>query len=291
MAEPAAAGSIYDLGYQRYTGPRLGRRHAILALYVQGLRSSFGLGRRPAAKIVPFALLVLALLPAAIRLGIAAATSADIDIVRPENYYTYIDILLALFVSAMAPEIIGRDQRNRTLSLYFSRALNRSDYVIARYAALTSAMLFLTLGPQVVLFIGNAFAGDDPVGFVRDNWDDIPSIIASALFVSGTMAAIALAIAAQTPRRAYATGGIIATFVITGAVGAIVADTAGRYGIFLSLFDIIRGATLWLFDASPDPDDPLAKYDFPGVVYFLVGVGLAAVAGWVLARRYAKVAA
>ncbi len=39
------AGSIYDLGYQRYEGVRLGRRHAIWALYVHSLRSVFGIGR------------------------------------------------------------------------------------------------------------------------------------------------------------------------------------------------------------------------------------------------------
>ena len=32
MAEARAAGTIYDLGYQRYGGTRLGRNHAIANL-------------------------------------------------------------------------------------------------------------------------------------------------------------------------------------------------------------------------------------------------------------------
>ena len=53
---PERAGAIYDLGYRRYDGFRLGRRSSMLALFTQGLRSAFGLGRRPASKIAPFAL-------------------------------------------------------------------------------------------------------------------------------------------------------------------------------------------------------------------------------------------
>ena len=36
---------IHDIGYQRYDGPRLGRRHVFGALYIHGLRAAFGFGR------------------------------------------------------------------------------------------------------------------------------------------------------------------------------------------------------------------------------------------------------
>ena len=38
-------GVIHDIGYQRYSGQRLGRRHIVGALYLHGLRAAFGLGR------------------------------------------------------------------------------------------------------------------------------------------------------------------------------------------------------------------------------------------------------
>ena len=47
-------GVIHDIGYQRYTGPRLGRGYAVRSLYVHGLRSAFGLGRSAKAKIFPW---------------------------------------------------------------------------------------------------------------------------------------------------------------------------------------------------------------------------------------------
>ena len=50
-------GSIYDLGYQGYTGPRLGRRSAVAgAASAQSLRACYGIGRGGRAKIAPFTL-------------------------------------------------------------------------------------------------------------------------------------------------------------------------------------------------------------------------------------------
>ena len=62
MAQPpdlvagSATGSIFDLGYRGYDGPRLGRRHAITTLFTQSLKWTFGIGRGGRAKIAPFAL-------------------------------------------------------------------------------------------------------------------------------------------------------------------------------------------------------------------------------------------
>src|SRR5690606_36851843 len=116
-----------------------------------------------------------------------------------------IEIILVLFAAAVAPELGGRDQRTRTLSLYFSRALKREDYALAKYAALTTALLLLTLGPQVVLYIGNGLTQDDVWGYIQDEWDLVWPILASALFMSATIAAVSLAVAARIPRRAYST--------------------------------------------------------------------------------------
>ena len=44
-------GSIYDLGYRGYEGPRLGRRAAVGALLINTLRTAYGLGRNAQANI------------------------------------------------------------------------------------------------------------------------------------------------------------------------------------------------------------------------------------------------
>ena len=207
-----AAGSIYDLGYRRYEGRRLGRGEAAFSLYVHGLRAAFGLGRRTRSKIFPIGLAIIAAVPAVMQIMIASLGGDNIDIFRAEDYYGYIQVILALFVAVVAPELLGRDQRHATLPLYFSRGISRQEYALARYGAMATALLALTLLPQAVMFLGNALVGDSFGGYFRDEWKDIGPIVASGLLISTFLAAIAMYIAALTPRRAFATVGILAPF-------------------------------------------------------------------------------
>jgi ABC-2 type transport system permease protein len=172
--------------------------------------------------------------------------------------------------------------------LYFSRAIERRDYAVAKLAALTTAMLVLTLTPETVLFTGNAFTTDSSWKYLRDNAWDIPRIVASALVISTLCAAVALAIAAQTPRRAYATGGAIALFVVSGTAGAIIATTVGRYGVLISVFDLMRGSTLWIFGES---FGATAEYDVPGALMFATTLVLTAAAAGLVLWRYRTVSA
>jgi ABC-2 type transport system permease protein len=138
----SATGSIYDLGYRKYEGVRLGRGHAAFSLYWQSLRGVFGFGRHTSSKIIPIGLAVVALLPAVIQLGfisLSKDTIAASDIFKASDYYEFIQWPLGLFVAAVGPELVGRDLKNSTLSLYFSRALLRSDYILAKVAALATA--------------------------------------------------------------------------------------------------------------------------------------------------------
>ena len=175
-------------GLEQHLRPRLpplrGRpqrsQGTLLTLYVHGLRSTFGLGRRASSKIFPFALAIFAFVPAFIQLGVGAIDERGhehVELFKHEDYFKYVRIILVLFCAAVAPELVGRDQRNRTLALYFSRAVSPFDYTIAKFAALTSAMLVLTLGPQALLFIGNGMANDDLKGYISDNWDLVFPIV------------------------------------------------------------------------------------------------------------------
>lgn len=295
MSEHGSGSNIYDLGYRHYDGERIGRKGTLLTLYVHGLRSAFGLGRRASSKIFPFGLAIVAFIPAIIQLGVGAIVSGvdqHVDLFKHEDYFGYIRIILVLFCAAVAPELVGRDQRNRTLSLYFSRALSRRDYVLCKYAALTTAMLFLTLGPQLLLYIGNGMAADDLQGYASDNADLILPIVATSLLLSGVIAAVGLVIAAHLPRRAYSTATIVGVFIVTLAVGHIVMETAdasvGRWVLLVSPV-AWEGVTLWLFGVSSDSVSDLAKADFSGWVYLaalvvIIGLSLAATL-----RRFVRV--
>jgi len=291
----STAGSIYDLGYKRYEGARLGRRHAIWALYIYSVRGVFGIGRSLSSKVGPMGLAIIALLPAVVQLGIAAIAPEDIEVVEPEEYYGFIQIVLAVFCAVVAPELVGRDQRTQTLSLYFSRALRRQDYALAKFAALVTGLLAITVIPQVIMFVGNGLAVDDFGDYLQDKWRDLPSILGSAILLSGFIAAIGLVIAAQTPRRAYSTVAILAAFVLTWAVGAGLFEAAdqdvGRFVLLISPLHVVQGFTFWFFGATFDPETQHAKADLPGVAYAIDAALVALLMLALLLRRYGRISA
>ena len=292
MAEPTA-GTIYDVGYQRYEGVRLGRRHAIWALYVHSLRSVFGIGRSLSGKVGPMGLAVIALVPAVFQLGIASIAPAEVEVIRPEDYYDLIEIVLAVFCAVVAPELVGRDQRTNTLSLYFSRALRRQDYALAKFAALMTGMLAITVIPQLIMFVGNGLAANDFGDYLQDRWTDLPSILGSAILLSGLIAGIGLVIAAQMPRRAYSTVGIIAAFVLTtliaGSVFEATDQNVGRFVLLLSPFHVVQGFTLWFFDAAPGRGSQLAEANLTGLVYAIDAASVTLLMLALLFRRYEKI--
>jgi len=309
-----ASGSIYDLGYRKYEGARLGRRQAVTTLYMHTLRGAFGFGRHHTSKIIPFALAALTLIPAIVYVGIAALVSdatsgislameiSDFEIVRASEYYGFVQWPLALFVAAIAPEAVGRDQRDRILSLYFSRSLLREDYVFAKVLGVMTAVLILALVPQTLLLIGNVLVDADGAAYLKDNWKEIASIIASGALLALFAASVGLSIGSMTSRWPLASGGILAYFAISWIVGSILAETFGdgptRYSLLFSGFHVMRGSTYWIFGEAPTrrfgeegggPGSDLAMADLSLGIYVLAAFAIIAVALLVLRRRYERV--
>ena len=183
-----AASSIYDLGYQGYDGPRLGRPAVAVGLLLQTLRAAYGIGRGGRAKIVPFLMLGLSVLPAVLAVGIsalaaqagAAGALEDASPIRHDTYQNLTSTLVMLFCAAQAPELFGRDQRYGVLPLYFSRVLTRFDYAIARLGGLFLAVFLVSVVPQLVLTIGAVLAASDPLTGLSDEAGAIPRYVAVA---------------------------------------------------------------------------------------------------------------
>lgn len=290
-----AAGNIYDLGYRRYEGRRLGRRHAVWVLWLHRLRACFGLGRPASSKIFPIALLVITYIPAIVQLGIGALGGADAKLIKPENYYHYVEVLLALFCAAVAPELVSRDQRSGTLALYFSRALERTDYALANFAALATAMLALTIGPQAMLFIGNGMVESNPLTFLQDEWQQVPEIIGSAALLSAMFAGIGVLAASYTRRRAYSTVGILALFILASTIGLTLFSVSehgiARYALMISPFHIVAGFSYWFFGASPGATSALGKANVHGALYALEALAIALACLLLLVRRCRQIKA
>lgn len=296
-------GSIYDLGYQGYEGPRLGREAAIRALFWHTIRSCYGIGRGGRAKIAPFVLGALALLPAVVGVGIAAlaAQSGDIrDIVesaspiRYATYYGLMSTLVILFCAVQAPELLGRDQRFGVLPVYFSRALARLDYAVAKVLGLVVSLLVMVVLPYLVLFVGRVLIAPDPIEGLTRELPSLPPLIAQASLTSCLLGTISMAISAFTPRRAYATAGIIAAFLVPSIVvvlvGELMRGDLGDWLVLLSPTDVLDGTNAALFNSSPG-SDAVAGADLDAIAYVaaaLIGIGIAV---GLTIRRYLRIAA
>ena len=297
--------SIYDLGYQSYTGARLGRRAVVRALFAQTLRACFGIGRGGRAKIAPFTFAALAMLPAVLAVGVAALVAQagpaggqleEASPIRYDSYYGLVSVFIMLFTAAQAPELFGRDQRYAVLPLYFSRVLTRSDYAIAKVGGLMVALFLIVIAPYLVLFIGRVFVAPDPASGLADEIAAFPKFVLQSLLVAGLFGGLASLIAAWTPRRAYATAVIIAVFIIPPVVvqlligGMFANDDLARVVILFSPGDVLDGTNAAIFQKVAF-ESQISKVDLPGWAYIVAAlVGIAATVGLTL-RRYLRIAA
>ena len=194
-----------------------------------------------------------------------------------------------LFCAAQAPELFGKDQRYGVLPLFFSRVLTRSDYAIARMGGLFLAVFLVSVVPQVVLTLGALLAAADPLTGLADEAPEIPRYLAMSAIAAGLLTAVAAVIAAWTPRRAYATAGIMAAFIVPPIVVAVVAELAAgdaaRLLIFTSVADILEGVNAVVFDTLAASEVVLAA-NFPGWIY--VAAAVAGIVGGfaIVLRRY-----
>ena len=295
-----AAGSIYDLGYRRYAGVRLGRRHAVWALFLFSLRGAFGIGRSGRAKVAPFGLAFLALLPALVSVGITALVNqapGRTAVESPIQYATYLGYsltLLLLFCAAQGPELVGRDQRYNVLPLYFSRALRRSDYAFAKLAALWTAVALVFLTPQILLFAGRVLAAKDVPTAFASNVPSVPPILAITTVVASVLGGITLALASSTPRRAYATAAIVAAFIVPPILAGIIAElSGGAFAAVAALFDpvdLLDGADAFLFGRTAG-NDVLTASGLHGGTFLAILALYALVTVLVTVRRYQRIPA
>jgi ABC-2 type transport system permease protein len=319
------SGVIHDIGYRRYTGPRLGRAGIVRALYWHSLRSAFGLGRGVKAKIIPVITFVVICLPA-----VASAVAVARGGSRLVPYDTYANnlrvVVMIIFIAAQAPELVSRDLRSHVLPLYFCRPLRRLDYPLAKLAALVTACLIMIELPLLMLYLGTIAQSHGGSAI----WDQTRALLPGlgvGLMWAVLLAAIGLVLASLSGRRAYATGAIAIFFFLTWILSGIlisvnernvvhrvavaparavgpgggpapgpgtfgppeivtqVPTTAAHLSGLASPFTILDGVRQWLGGTSPGPVPGVAGY---GALYGAALLVLLAASLGGLAARYRK---
>jgi ABC-2 type transport system permease protein len=295
------AGVIHDIGYRRYDGPRLGRGYGIRSLYVHSLRTAYGLGRSAGAKVFPWGVVAVLMFIAAI----IVAVQSQLGVVdeRVLEYWAfpgqvYISLFVLLFCTIAAPALVCRDLRGGVLQLYFSRPLVRSDYPLAKWAALVSAVFLTLVGPLLLLFIGMAFS----LNSLSDVWHEFVLFgegVLTAAIMAALFASISLLISSLSGRRAVASALVAGFFILTTPVLGVLQGIAygttngeptggmlrlSQLAFLVSPFTIVQGLADWLFG---DGEPFIGPY---GPVYFAVTFGIILACVLLTLLRYRKVA-
>ena len=221
---------VFDLGYRHYEGLREGRARARRAVYVNGLRTTLGIGRGTIPKVLAILMFGAAMVPAVI-MAVVVSLFEPVAEALPSHadYYELVSLVLFLFAAIIGPELLCPDRRDGVIHLYLVRPITPTDYVAARWLALFTVTIALVYSGQLVLWIGLVLSASDPAEYLRQNWLDIPRILGAGLVVAVFLATVPLAVAAFTERRAYAAAFVIGLFIISATIsGALTACTEFR---------------------------------------------------------------
>jgi ABC-2 type transport system permease protein len=285
MSSPA--GVIHDIGYQRYRGERLGRRDVFLALYTQGVRTVFGLGRNFKAKIFPWLVAAVVAIVGVVVMAIRAQTGEVV--VTYAMFPQVLSTLMVLFVAIAAPELVSRDLHSGVLPLYFSRPLRPADYAMAKLAALITGMVLVFGGGQILIFIGAAFSVKGFGNVMNELADTGLGIIYTMLYAL-VFASIAVLIASLLKRRAVAAAAIVGSFLVTvpivGVLTILPSESVRELAGLVNPVSLVSGVGDWLFEPNSEAGFGVGSF---GPVYALVTICLIAACAALLIARYRKV--
>ncbi len=242
---PAPYGEVFDRGYARYTGERQGRPQAVRSLILYSMKRAMGIRKPWTAKVLPFLLYTAAVIPL-VAMIVVNALVPDADFATYSDYLAVVFVIIGLFVATTAPEMICVDRHERTLPLYFSRAITRTDYVLAKVVAITLLTMTLSLIPLVILWLGKQLLSDSPGAAIRANADDLARVVFVGTLIAIVLGMIGLVFSSFTTRKPVAVVMIFAGFVVTTAIAnaalVMLEDYRwSRYIILISVLDTFEG--------------------------------------------------
>ena len=240
-------GTVFDIGYRNYDGPREGRGRSLRAVYRNGVRIALGLGRGGRAKILPwffvivliFVAFIMALMAGTVDRMQGPGAAERMDLPSHNDYYAIASLILFVFGAVVAPELLCRDRREGTIQLYLVRPLTGSDYVVARWAAFLTVMLVAAWLPQLVLLLGLAAGDPHPGTYLLKHWLDVPRFLAAGFVMATFVTTLAMLTASFTTRRAYAAIFLVGLVVVSApfTVG-LASEIEGPVGQWISMFTI-----------------------------------------------------
>jgi ABC-2 type transport system permease protein len=235
---------IYDRGYRTYDGPRLGPRGARRAVFKDGVRRVLGLGRKARQKIFPWALISIALIAAAVFVGVHWAIGNIEESMRQEvptygglfDFYSGISLL---FIALAGPQLLIPDRTTGVLSVYFSRPLTVDGYLSSKVGAFATVVGAIYIVPQVVLHLGLALiATEGFLPYLGDNLDILWKVPVTTVAFIALHGAVVFALSAVIDRTGIAAASFLGILFAGGAIASRVAEASfpgAKYASLLAL--------------------------------------------------------
>lgn len=290
-------GEIFDRGYAHYDGARRGRRGAITSLIGFSMKRAMGIRKSWTAKVMPFILYVAATIPLIVMIGILAVMRSMGELgnfgsfASYSGYFAAIFTMLGLFVAICAPEMICVDRHERTLPLYFSRAINRGDYVFAKIVAMTLLAMTMTALPGALLWLGRQLTEDNARQAMTDNIDDLLKVLVLGVLTSLLYGTVGLMVSSFTNRKGVAIAMILIGFMVMAGIGhglsAALEDYEWSKWFLLFDFSVLVTSLSSHFFNDVTGNTFIEKMDISQTETIVIMLAITLVAGLILRWRYA----
>lgn len=288
---------IFDRGYRHYDGPRLGPPGARKAVFKDGVRRVLGLGRKARYKLFPWTLIAIAVIAAAIFIGLHwaigdLAESAGEGIPTYGGLFDFYSAISLLFIAFAGPLLLIPDRAKGVLSVYFSRPLTVDGYLGAKVVAFATAVGAFYLIPQLFLHLGLALIADDGfLPYLGDRLDILWKVPATTLGFVALHGAVVFSLSAVINRTGLSAAAFLGILIATDGVASAVAEVSfngARWFSLLALDQHPRIIRDYFFENTVDYPAELAGFN-PWVSALIIGV-LVVFAAILVRTRYRRLA-
>ena len=288
---------IFDRGYRTYDGPRTGPSGARRAVYREGLKRILGLGRKARLKIFPWSLITIALISAAVFIGVHwaigdIAESVGQGVPSYGGLFDFYSAISLLFIAFAGPQLLIPDRTKGVLSVYFSRPLTVDGYLISKVGAFATLVGAFYIVPQTVLHIGLALISEDGfLPYLGDNIDILWRVPATTLAFVTLHGALVFILASVIGRTGIAAAAFLGILTAGTGVAARVAEASfagARWVSLLALEQHPRIIRDYLFEDTVEYPAEAAGFEvWASVVVISI---MAAIAVGFVRARYRRLA-
>jgi ABC-2 type transport system permease protein len=288
---------IFDRGYRTYDGPRSGPSGARKAVFKDGLRRVLGLGRKARYKIFPWSLITIAVIAAAVFVGVHwaigdIAESVGEGVPSYGGLFDFYSAISLLFIAFAAPQLLIPDRTKGVLSVYFSRPLTVDGYLSAKVGAFAALIGAFYIVPQLVLHIGLSLISDDGfIPYLTDNLDILWKVPVTTLAFIALHGAIVFPLSSLINRTGIAAAAFLGVLTAGSGIAARVAEASfpgARWVSLLALDQHPRIIRDHLFEDTIDYPAEIAGFEvWMSVAVIAVLVALAVV---FVRQRYRRLA-